>query len=212
MAVKWSRSILEKFIAPEICSFTQAEIPDLSSIFTQSQYWIGNHFLNNVFRVSYPSKFRQVVLHFLRRANNAFNSYHSARSLTLNYLKDVQPYSPAITRYYAAVSEWESFTISCSIAIDLFVWLNGGEKPFKKNDGTKEQRLYTVANQVKHTAKCIKSTQLTENDVIPLWLSNDGLQSFKLKVLYSEAAEVLTDIAKLAEELQDPNNFIKNHF
>ncbi|MEQ1531146.1 MAG: hypothetical protein ABL925_17660, partial [Methylococcales bacterium] len=67
--------------------------------------------------------------------------------------------------------------------------------------------IYTIANQVKHVVSCVKERQCTEEDTIPLWLTNDGLSSFGVNLSYSEAAEILGDMAKLANLLQDPQVF-----
>jgi hypothetical protein len=92
------------------------------------------------------------------------------------------------------------------MALDLFRWLNQGEGAFKKNDGTKEQRLYDIANCVKHTAGKVDSGQCGPSDTVPLWLTNHGFSSFGLHVTYREAANVLSDLSKLAEEYQDPHS------
>jgi hypothetical protein len=72
------------------------------------------------------------------------------------------------------------------MSIDLFRWLNEGLGLFQKNDGSKEQRLYEIANLIKHTASAITSGQCGEADTVPLWLANDGICSFGLIVTYAE--------------------------
>ena len=81
---------------------------------------------------------------------------------------------------------------------------------FEKNDGSNYQRLWDIANQIKHTASCVASGQCTEKDTIPLWLSNQGLESFGIYISFTEASVVLTDIAKLAEQIQDTAFFLPN--
>lgn len=95
------------------------------------------------------------------------------------------------------------------MALDLFRHLNGGQGAFEKNDGSPEQRLYTIGNQIKHTASWVASGQCKQRDTLPLWLSDIGLESFGLSLAFYEAASVLADIAKLADELQDPASFTK---
>ena len=72
------------------------------------------------------------------------------------------------------------------MSIDLFRWLNEGLGLFQKNDGSKEQRLYEIANLIQHTASAITSGQCGEADTVPLWLANDGICSFGLIVTYAE--------------------------
>jgi hypothetical protein len=77
---------------------------------------------------------------------------------------------------------------------------------FEKNDGSKEQRLYEIANLVKHTASAVESGQCRESDTIPLWLANDGLHSFDLSITHEEASEILRDFSSLADDFQDPRS------
>jgi hypothetical protein len=201
--MKWNPAILSKFIAPNIAEFTSAAIPDRADTFPQASYWVVNHFLNNALRAAFKDRWRQVVLAYIRRSHNAFVAYHDARSRTLDYLDGNEPLNPSVAKYFDAVSSWENFALQSSMAIDLFRWLNQEKGAFDKNDGSKEQRLFDIANLVKHTASAVSSGQCTESDTVPLWLSNRGLHSWNLSLTYAEASEVLLEVAELADELQD---------
>lgn len=204
--MQWNPAILSKFIAPGIAEFMSADIPDLAARFPQAPYWVTNHFLNNALRTSFKDRWRQVVLAYIRRAHNAFSYYHDARNRTLAYLDGNQPDNPRVGRYFDAVSSWENFALQISMAINLFQWLNAGQGAFQKNDGSKEQRLYDMANLVKHTASAVESGQCGDADTVPLWLTNDGLRSFGLFVTYAEASEILIDVSALADDYQDPHS------
>ena len=204
--MRWDPEILNKFVAPDIAEFTSAEIPDLTSKFPQANYWLANHFLNNTLRMSFKDRWRQVVLACIRRSHNAFMDYHEARDRTLSYLDNNQPDNPKVRQYFDAVSSWESFALQFSMAIDLFKWINQGKGVFDKNDGSKEQRLYDIANFIKHTAGAVESGQCAETDTVPLWLGNTGLHSFGLHVTYSEASEVLFELSHVANDMQDPRS------
>ncbi len=203
--MQWNPNILNKFIAPGITEFTEADIPDLSNDYPQAPYWLVNHFLNNALgSCSFKNRWRQVVLAYLRRAHNAFHAYHEARASTFGYLENNNPLHPQISKYFKALSCWENFSLQMSMAMDLFKMLNEDVGAFKKNDGSKEQRLYGIANMIKHTASAVKSGQCKESDTVPLWLSNHGLHSFDSVISYVEVSEVLGDASKLAEDYQDP--------
>ena len=204
--MQWNPAILSKFIAPGIADFTSADIPDLTERFPQAPHWVTNHFLNNALGTSFKDRWRQVVLAYIRRAHNAFSSYHEARSRTLAYLDGNQPDNPRVSRYFDAVSSWENFALQISMSIDLFRWLNEGLGLFQKNDGSKEQRLYEIANLIKHTASAMTSGQCGEADTVPLWLANDGICSFGLIVTYAESSEILIDVSTLADDYQDPHS------
>jgi hypothetical protein len=146
----------------------------------------------------------------MRRVQDALIAYTQAAVRVAAFLEKCRPDSPHIRRYYAAVAQWENFCIHCSMSMDLFKWMNDGCSAFEKNDASPEQRLYTIANQVKHTASCIRSGQCRPEHTIPLWLSNNGLESFNVSVSYDEAAETLRSLCKLAGELQDPVSFAQS--
>jgi len=178
----------------------------LTERFPQAPHWVTNHFLNNALGTSFKDRWRQVVLAYIRRAHNAFSSYHEARSRSLAYLDGNQPDNPRVGRYFDAVSSWENFALQISMATDLFRWLNEGQGAFQKNDGSKEQRLNEIANLVKHTASAVTSGQCGEADTVTLWLANDGKRSFGLIVSYAESSEILIDVSKLADDYQDPHS------
>jgi len=163
--------------------------------------------LTSVFKGGFKDHFRQLTIGFLRRAHQAFVDYHDARERTTEYLAQRNPDNPNLNTYLAALNKWENFALQVQMVYELFNGF-GVDQAFKKNDGSKEQQIYELANQVKHFASCISSKQASVNDVTPLWLTNDGLTSFGLKVSYDEAAEILSDIAKFADDLQYPRSFV----
>ncbi|WP_282040609.1 hypothetical protein [Halomonas alimentaria] len=205
---KWNPKILDKHIAPGISTFTTAEIQDLSGKFPQAEYWVRNYFLNGILRLGYPDRTRQVVVGFLRRASHAYIIYHEARQMTIDYLDGNDPLNPRVGRYFDMIAKWEVFAIDMTIAFDLFKWISNGQGAFAKNDGSKESRLYEVGNKVKHVPTCVNSGQCTIDDTVPLWVNASGLNSFGITVTYDETAEVLSDVCKVANELQDPLTFV----
>jgi hypothetical protein len=48
---------------------------------------------------------------------------------------------------------------------------------------------------------------MTDDDKTPLWLTNAGPASFGVVVGYQEVADVLSDLSRVAEQLQDPKGF-----
>lgn len=202
--------ILSELVAPDISLFTEATIPDLTNQFPHPSMWVIGHFLNSLLRGTFGPKARQVVLSYQRRTYHAFDAYHKARDATFNYLEGNEPYYPSVGKYYGAVAFWETFTLQTQMALDLIKWLQKGKRIFSKNDGSKEQRLYTISNQVKHLDSHVKSPNFSPADTVPLWLSNTGLHSFGVQVTYTEASEMLINLAELAEELQDPLTFTQS--
>lgn len=205
--VTWNSRLLDELIAPGFSSLTVAEIPDIEGEFPQAEYWLANHFLNTVLRSRFDDGYRQVVVGFLRRAQNAHQAYKESRSLTLRFLARSGSQNPGLRAYYVAVSRWEDLALQCSMAMDLFKWLNKGDGAFKKNDGSAWNRLHQLANQVKHAAGCVESGQCRPEHTVPLWLSSSGIHSFDIPVSYDETADVVRSLCRLAERLQDPLEF-----
>lgn len=208
--MQYSAELLNRFVAPDVTKLTTVDIPDLRAAFPDAEHWVAHHFLNSALRGHFQSGARQVVLGFIRRAQHGFQAYHDARDLTLAYLERSQPFNPSVTRLYAALARWEEFVLHASIGMDLFLWVTGGRGAFRKNDGSKEFRLYTIANQVKHLRTFVDSGQCSADDTVPLWLTNDGLASFGVTTTFSETSEVLKDLATAAEQLQDPKGFVES--
>ena len=210
MTLRWASAVLNDLIAPDFSAFTHADIPSLSERFPQAPYWLSNYFLNAVGRADYRPPTKQLVLAFLRRAHDAFANYHDAKRATEAYLNGNDPHSGRLTPYYRALTLWEEFALQMSIATDLYRRLSG-QKVFEKNDGSKEQRLYDMANRIKHVSTWVGSDEFDEAHVLPLWLSNDGLLSSTSNVTFAEASEVLAGIATIADKLQDPLSLQQQH-
>jgi hypothetical protein len=203
--MRFSNYFLDEFVAPGLSEFTVAKIPDLRAAFPQAPHWLANHILNSAFRARFKHGIRQLIIGYLRHSSSSFDAYHRAREITVMFIQGRSIGEQPISLYFSAVDAWETFILQSGMVIDLFRHLNDGKGAFNKNDGSPEQRLYTIANQIKHTASCIASGQCTEKDILPLWLRNNRLESFGLSVTFNEAAQVLTGVSKLADKLQDPN-------
>jgi hypothetical protein len=57
---------------------------------------------------------------------------------------------------------------------------------------------------MKHVESRIANGQLPEGATVPVWLTNSGLKSIDTDLTYAETEEVLKDVAKWADVLQDP--------
>jgi hypothetical protein len=207
MSLQLNSHRLDKLVAPGISTFTQATIPDLADRFPQADHWVINFFLNSYFNfsMSYPDDARQLYLSFLRRAQLAVGAYADARTLTLKYLDGNDPNNPRIRAYYAATARWEHFTIESSIVLDIFRYINGGQGAFAKGDRSHEDRLYHLANKVKHIGDDIRNKGLYRvTDSVAVWLSDTGLNGVDAQVTFTEAAQFLEDVAKVADEVQNP--------
>ena len=209
--ISWNPELLDKHIAPEISKFTEASIPDLQKDFEQSKYWLTNHFLNNSLRRPFKTPTKQYVQNFIFRAEVLFRLFHEARESTLDYLEENNPNNPAVSKYYRAISIWETVFLNWAVAFDLVIKLNDNKKLFESGDNSQEERLHLIQNEIKHCGGSILGGHWTEASTIPIWLTNTGISSHRNSITFDEITELVKEVAKFANEIQDPITFSENN-
>jgi hypothetical protein len=173
MAVTYSTQILDTHIAPGVSSFTQAEIPDMSTWDKESPHYVTNFFLNSAFTATFAPPMNAYAYNLLRRVQYAFSEHHLARESTLRFLS-TGGQSPR--PYVDALFHWENFLGQAWHAYALLITAWEG-KAFDKGDGSVEQRLNALYNQMKHVESRIDNNQMIPGATVPVWLTNMGLQS-----------------------------------
>ncbi len=76
----------DRHIAPEMSSFTDATIKDLSIVTAGQNQWVRSFILNSMLRGAFQGPAKPTAFNFLRRADSAFREYGFARDKTLAYL------------------------------------------------------------------------------------------------------------------------------
>jgi hypothetical protein len=139
---------------------------------------------------------------FLRRAQYAFHEHELARQSTLAF---VARGGQSPQRYAEALFHWECFLGQAwhGFAILISAW---GGKVFEQMDGSVEQRLNALYNQMKHVESRIDSGQILAGATVPVWLENEGLRSVDTRLTYGETADVLKELATYADILGDPSS------
>jgi hypothetical protein len=197
MQLQPTNDYLDKFVAPGYSAFTAATIPDMSAVSQDQERWVANFILNGSMRVTLDDDTRRTWYNFLRRAEGAFLEYEEASRLTLAHLANPSP-----RRYIRAIGRWEQYL---SEAYRAWAVLVRGEKVlFAKEDGSIIQRLSLLYNRTKHVESAINSGQLPPDGTIPVWLTNDGLEAVDGELTFVEIAEILGDLSKWADAVQDP--------
>jgi len=210
MAVSFNPELLNKFYAPSIAELTSCDAPDISVAHPEAPHWLANHFLNSMLRAKYKNKFRQYAINQIFRAQVAFLDYHEARLLTAEFLVKGSPDNPASRTYFRAISRWESCFLNIQIFIDVMNKMKKDfkdESVFKDGDGSPVQRAYAIANMVKHWGTEIYAGRHGEGDTVPLWLTNSGPKTRLAEMTYPELANLLSEVATVANELQDAKTF-----
>ena len=198
LVTMWSDYSTDKYIAPEMSRFTLAEIPDMSEVDPQQDYWLPNYILNTILSVSVPTPLRQQWFNFLRRCHSAMSEYGQARESTLTFLADRQRQ----LRYLDAIGHWEAFL---TYSWQAYGFLAGGKPQwFKSGDGSVLERLHGLHSRVKHSDEAVARGDIVGEGPLSLWMTNEGLRSTDMVISFSELAEVLEDLAKWASALQNP--------
>lgn len=200
MTITYSAAMLDTHIAPGVSAFTQANIPVMATWAKESPHWIANFFLNSAFTATFAPPMNAYAYNFLRRAQYAFSEHHLARESTLVFLA---PGGQSASRYADALFHWECFLGQAWHAFALLIAAWDG-KAFEKNDGSVEQRLNALYNQMKHVESRIENKQLIPGATVPVWLTNAGLQSVDAALTYDESTDVLKELSKYANVLMNP--------
>jgi hypothetical protein len=187
----------DKFVAPEISSFTEALIPDLSGL---QERWLVSFILNSSLVVQLDEATRCTIYNFLRRAEGAIREYGSARQMTMAHLANPNP--DVVSEYIIAIGHWETFLSQAYQAWCLLA--RGQQILFTPGDGSTMQRLNLLYNRTKHAEKAITAEQLPPDGTLPVWLKNDGLHSVQSSLTFEEIAEIVKDLATWADAAQNP--------
>lgn len=198
---RFSAYAKDRFIAPGASALTRSEIPDMSTYAKDSQHWVANFFLNSMLRASWNSRLDAYVYNYLRRAEAAFREYSSARAETIAF---VESSGQSPSRYARALFHWETYLGQSWHAYLILQTAFEIEQLYSRGNASPEERLNRLYNQMKHVESRIESGQMLESATVPVWLTNEGLQSIDTGLTFVETSEVLRDIAKFADILQDP--------
>lgn len=206
----FNTDLLNRLFAPGIAEYKVCDAPDITSVHPQAEHWLTNHFLNSMLRSQFQGRFRQYALNQIFRAQTAFHDYHEARDLTLRFLEVSNPGNPASRTYFRAISRWESCLLNLQIFIDVMNQMKrelNDDPVFNKGDGTPADMAYRMANTIKHWGGTIHENRHVDSDTIPLWLTDKGLETRHAQLSCGDLAALISEIASVAELLQDPNLF-----
>lgn len=201
--VQWSEEIINRYIAPEIYTFTEASIPEPTVTGEKVQHWLANHFLNQLFRAEYKGHQRQLAFNIIYRAQASFEAFEQGAALTKDFLAVTQEGNPPSGRYYRVLRAWEACFLNLQHFVDLIKCLSG-QDVFTKNDGSPEQRAYHIANTIKHWAGDILAGKHDDGDTVPMWLNNAGFKTRHTQLGYDELVALLAECATAANDLADP--------
>lgn len=192
-----SAKVRDELIGAPVSAFDKAKIPDMSVI---EPYWVAAFLLCNLGRAKFGDPMQAYAFNFLRRVESAFAEHQLARSASLSF---VQSGGQILIRYVQALFHWETYLGQAWHAYALL--MNAWKfRAFEKNDGSLEDRLNTIYNEMKHVETRIEKGQMPQGAMLPVWLDNQGLRSADKHLTFEETADVLKELAKYANVLVDP--------
>lgn len=187
-----------KYVAPGMSAFTTATIEDMSETSAEQKY-----------------RWELLAELDLPRPSRRTNQAHSAqlatarrRSLRRILARAIQDPSlsrqpqrcDGVPRGYYPLGSLLSQTYQAYCILDM---CQGSL--FRKRDGSVLERLNILYGRAKHVEKAIATVGLLpENGTLAIWLTNDGLRSTDSYLTFGETAEILRDLARFADALQDP--------
>jgi hypothetical protein len=210
MPARFNTELVDLLVAPGYSKFTAFTAPDLKATHPEATHWLTNHFLNGLLGPRFKNKYRQWAINQLFRAEVAFRDYHEACAITTDVLVKGRPDYPAIRTYFKAIARWESCLLNIQMFIDLVnkMKLELGDEPvFKDKDGSPDQRAYALANTIKHWGGDVAQLRHEEHQTIPVWLTNESLVSRSDNLTFAELAGIISEIATVADEIQNPRSF-----
>jgi len=187
----------DTFVAPHLSGLTTAGAPDLRN---QAKGWINNFIITTIVKLGKKYRHRQSILHVLRTIEGAFQEYQQGREFLERYVDN----RAEISSYFHALRHFETAALLAYRAYDTIRTVIS-EKLFTPNDGSALQRLNRLQNISKHAHEDLNEANFLEGLTIPIWLTNTGLECHDQTVLlFSEFAELMKDLAKVAETISNP--------
>ncbi len=83
---------LDSFVSPHLSELTTLGAPNLEGCTDEYCHWVNNFILNTIFGVRINVRKRQLVLHFLKKVEGAFQEYHEGRDFLGIYLQKKRGY------------------------------------------------------------------------------------------------------------------------
>jgi hypothetical protein len=198
MAIFLGAATYDLFLAPEITSFTSADLPDLKTVQRRSKSWIKNHRAHSMSGARYTDTWRQTAIVFLFRAQAVLSFYCQARVLTLRYLREAKRGKEPFDIYFDALAAWEVVIWNMQMAVEVVQKVS----PFE--EGPDATRLRKMVNRIKHVGDDIQSRKQGPKLTVPMWLTNEGLHSRVASLSYNDIVDSVLGMDEIAEILQNP--------
>jgi hypothetical protein len=186
--VPFTKEAVETFVSDRVTKVTECNVADLRAELPSAQDWVSGFGLMVKFVNQPAPEWRPFALQFVRRSEMAVSEYCLARDALLDLLSGSRgrwsPYFRALYHFEAAVSQlYQAFDFSRKVLKTTL---------FAKGDGSPLARLNRINNIIKHQVAAEEQ---------PVWISNRGIETAEVTVLFSEMEDLIRSCARIATKL-----------
>lgn len=184
----------DHFVAPKLSSLTSCGMPEIA--FPEVPFAtviLGQIFVNPLGQTEI-----RLLINILRWIDGAFASYTAARKELVAYTSG--PIS-SLSNFYRAVLHIEQCIAAAQhsekLSDAVYKILGSTHRP--GSDAGKRLRL--LYNTSKHIDERIEEGELLDNATLPIWLTNEGIESKDHLLTFTELANFMLDYVALIDSL-----------
>jgi hypothetical protein len=199
----------DRFIAPHLSKFTNCEIPNLTSEYESFETRLSRFIGGSMFTTNFSPPLHGLLFMFLRRTQAVTDEYESARQVIGEFLNGGRKW----IAYFRALYHFENLAAQAHQAYVILEEMGSLQNPpidEKKIKDTTLERIYHASKHadgklIRDFENARKRGQVPADVTMPLWLTNEGIETFGNKCLrYEEIVEivqVLNDCGRQTAEL-----------
>lgn len=187
-SVPFTLEAVGEYVLARIGQVAMCGAQDVIREFPNCGKWVSSLGLLIIFSDLPLPEHRPFALQLIRRVEMALREYETGRAALLDLVDgDRGRWSP----YFRALSHFEAAVSQLYQAYDNLRKLMGANL-FEKDDGSALQRLNDIYNTAKH-----EFAQAEQ----PLWITDQGLESDRTELAFTEIEEMLRECASIAETM-----------
>jgi hypothetical protein len=181
----------DEFVSNNFSNLKTPKIESINSNFDIDNY-IPNIVLSQIFNYKFKDEIYPLLFGLLRKVRLITSSYNSFSAK----LQQFSITKRSLNLYFDILNEIENTLLVCGQIIDLLKNIVGKDY-FDKNDGSPEERIYNLHNQVKHSVEELKKNSQLQ----VLKLDDSGIYTTKYRVEYSELHDFIIRQNELIQKI-----------
>jgi hypothetical protein len=199
----WTNHAKDYFFAPKLSELTSHGAPALTLPIADTENWLLDFALETVVGRQIPDPDRQLYWTLIRRAQAAAAEYELGRQSLTEFFAP-RP-SLALRPYFGALRHFE-----LCVALGYQGWMvvrqltPNRPKLFEKGDGSEYDRMNHVYNAWRHADGFILQGECPPDSTLPVWITNDGLESARARISFAELRDMVQALARIVEMIIRP--------